>query len=143
MAMAAMKGTRLQFVVVPLEKTVMRKHYLLDSKEVGSGKKTRTIVSRTEKEVEEPGGFMAYFPQGHCMRIKNARLLHHYGLDRTPKVINFDGLTDPTNPINQMIMADSDAGRSNAFKRLQDAIIKRCRRIPGADQFADDVSEAA
>lgn len=109
-----MAGARLAFVVVPQEGTVRRTIHLFD-------KKSRAIV---EKEVEEPAGFLVYFPRGHVIRIKDQKQLAHYNLHLDAPICNMQGLSDPNSPLGKMLMAQDDATRRKAFQSMETMCVR-------------------
>jgi hypothetical protein len=105
-------GTRLSFVVVKLEGTLMR--------DVVTYSKTDGLV---QKQKAVPAGYLVYFPRGHVLRIKDMKHLAHYGLDKKPHIINMQGLHDPNSPIGKMISAQDDAARAGAYQELEQAVM--------------------
>lgn len=67
-----------QFEVEQLEGTVERVMTSFEDGEL----KTETI--------EEPAGYMVYFPQGHSFRVKNFTELKKLGLHTAPGLIDMD-----------------------------------------------------
>lgn len=123
MPQGVLKGTRLEFVIVPLEGTVKRKRFtLVPSKQL---KRDGTPVRHERKEtiVEQPAGYMVYFPRGHCVRLKNKEELARYKLDRDASIISIDGLFDPNSPIGRLITSQDDKARGKAFLSLESKVI--------------------
>lgn len=113
MAMIAnMSGTRLAYVVRALPGTVKRT-VCKWTKEDGL----------TTEEVEQPAGFIVYFPRGHALRFKNTAELARYGLDKKPKMINLQGLYDPESPAGKIMHAQDDEGRQEGFSDLEQSVI--------------------
>jgi len=73
-------GARLAYVVVDLHQSV--------------GTVKRPVTTWTKKDglktkmVEEPAGYLVYFPRGHVIRCKDKETLRQYGLDGMPPIIN-------------------------------------------------------
>lgn len=107
-----MNGTRLSYVVVPLQGTVKRP--------VHTWSKGEGI---TVEDQEQPAGFMVYFPRGHALRFKNKAELAQYGLNQKPKLINLQGLNDPNSPIGKIMHSQDEEGRAEGFADLEKAVI--------------------
>lgn len=110
--MANMTGTRLSFVVVPQEGKVSRLVHTWHEKK---GIQT--------KAVEEPAGFLVYFPKGHVLRFRDKAQLRHYGLDRQPTIINMEGLTDPNSPLGKMMTSQDLETRRQGYVDLEAQVI--------------------
>lgn len=102
------KGSRLAYVVVAQEGKVFRP--------VTIWKKGEGL---TEKYIEQPAGYLVYFPRGHVIRIKDKKELMHYGLHKEPNIINLQGLSDPNSPLGRVMMAQNEQGRAQAFADLE------------------------
>lgn len=109
----AMTGTRLSYVVRELEGTVQREITPYD-------KKTKEI---TRKMIEQPAGYLVYFPRGHVLRFKSKQELALYGLNRKPKLINLQGLEDPNSPLGKLMLAQDAEERDSAFIDLEKQVI--------------------
>lgn len=113
MPQAVLKGARLAFVVQPIEGVVKRE------------KMRRTKQGTWEKYmVEEPAGFMVYFPRGHAVRIKNERMLRHYGLDKKPRIIEMRGLENPNTPLGKLFLSQDKDEREKAWEELETQVIR-------------------
>jgi hypothetical protein len=110
---AGMAGTRLAYVVAPIDGTVER--------EVCSFEKGKGIVRSMKKQ---QGGFMVYFPRGHAVRIRSEKELEQFNLKKKARIVNMQGLTDPNSPIGQMLMAQDETTRMDGWKRLEMAVIQ-------------------
>ncbi len=110
--MAAMTGARLAYVVRPLEGKVKR---TISVWVPGEG-----IV---QKEVDEPAGFMVYFPRGHVLRFKDKKQLTQYQLDKKPFMVNMEGLSDPNSLAGKLFMGQSDEIRKGAYADLEAQVI--------------------
>lgn len=122
MAQAVLKGTRLEFVIVELEGTVKRKQFqMVPMGKARDGKVLRH--DRKEVEVEQPAGFMVYFPRGHCVRLRDKKDLMRYRLDREAQIISLEGLYDPNSPIGRLISSQDDNARGRAFASLESKVI--------------------
>lgn len=106
-------GARLSFVVVPLQGTVKR--------EVSTYTRKGGLQ---RKVVEEPAGYMVYFPQGHALRIRDKKTLEHYGLHIEPQIINMNGMHPRNSPMAKMLSAQDDESRKKAYVSLEDQVIK-------------------
>jgi|SRR5690349_18492942 len=118
---AVLHGTRLEYVIVPIEGTVKRKEYRLVPKVKNKEGKV-TSHERKEVIVDVPGGFMVYFPRGHALRMTEADLIR-YNLKRPPKIINMQGLADPNSPLGKLMAAQDDGSRAEAYQSLQQKVI--------------------
>lgn len=125
MAQAQLSGTRLEYVVVPIKEDVKRFIYVLEGRNfTDAGGNKRVRYERKKKLVDEPGGFMVYFPRGHCLRIKDRKGLKQYGLDKNPRIINLEGLNDPNSPLGQLMASQDEESRRGAMESLQQQVIK-------------------
>ena len=127
MSQAYMVGSRLAYVVVPLDGQVTRK--------VNTWTKKAGI---TEKYVEQEAGFLVYFPRGHVLRIKDKAQLRHYRLDHAPKVINLEGLNDPNSPIGKMMMSQDEMQRRGAYQSLEEQVIRLAEAKAGKVTVTND-----
>lgn len=137
MALLAMNGTRLSFVVRQLEGTVVREitPFVRDKKTGMSG------IER--KQVEQPAGYMVYFPRGHSLRLTEAQL-KVYKLRGRPKLINLQGLDDPNSPLGRLMMAQDADERDLAFESLEKQVIAlataKSGKILMPEQIVDEVA---
>lgn len=125
-------GARLAYVVVKLDVTVQR--------EITTWKKKEGIVKRL---VEEPGGYMVYFPRGHVLRFKTMDDLRRYGLDKRPPIINLNGLNDPNSPIGQMLMSQDEDTRRGAFESMEKMVIQLATAKSGKVQMPEQLEVEA
>ena len=110
-------GTRLAYVVVPIKEKVKRNII-----EWTRGK------GLSAKSVEQPGGFLVFFPRGHVLRL-TAKQLRRYTHDGKPlkeeaRLINLQGLNDPNSPIGKLLMAQEADQRVKGFKELEKLGVK-------------------
>jgi len=122
MGQAHMNGTRLAFVVVEQEGTVRRPVHRA-SKKGGGGV---AVV-----EVEEPAGFLVYFPRGHVLRIKDRKELRRYQLDGEAPFINLRGLNDPRSPIGKLMMSQDENIRRSAYGDLEKHVMQLAQAKSG------------
>jgi hypothetical protein len=105
-------GARLAYVVVPLEGTVTR---------------SQTRWSKDEgihqEDVEEPAGYLIFFPRGHCLRLRSEAELARYGLDRDPKFVDLKGIHDPNTNIGRIFGNQEEHIRQAAYEALERATI--------------------
>lgn len=120
---AMMSGTRLAYVIVPIHGTVEREKITLETKTRDRNGKA-TMVERKIVKVDEPYGFMVYFPRGHAVRLKDKRRLAHYGLSRTPQFVNMSGLEDPNSPVAKLMRAQDDAERKGIMTSLEQKVVQ-------------------
>lgn len=113
MAGRSMDGPRLPYVVRRLEGTVPTKTY--------SKEKDGPI---TEVETEEDAGYIAFFPQGHWLRIRNKEDLVRYGLNRKPRPIGEDGLA-----------IDPRFSPQEAFENLEARVVRHVIQVCGQPQI--------
>jgi hypothetical protein len=110
------QGARLAFVVVDLSETV------------GTVKRPVTTWTRKDglktKMVEEPAGFLVYFPRGHVIRLKDKEELRRYGLDGQPPIVNLQGLNDPNSPIGRMLLSQDEGARRGAMETMEKQVIR-------------------
>lgn len=130
MAQAILQGgTRLAYVVVPLEGEVIR---------------IRTQWTKKEglKQIEkhEPAGFMVYFPRGHSLRIADEERLSFFRLNKRPRLINLQGLSDPNSPLGQMLSAQDDKSRVASWKKLEHQVIQLATAKSGKNVFTRDAT---
>lgn len=109
-------GARLAYVVVDLHQTV------------GTVKRAVTTWTKKDglktKQVEEPAGYLVYFPRGHVIRCKDKETLRQYGLDGMPPIINLQGLNDPNSPIGRMLMSQNEDARRGAMESMEKQVIR-------------------
>jgi hypothetical protein len=109
-------GARLAYVVVDLSETI------------GTVKREVTMWTKDKglhtKLVEEPAGYLVYFPRGHCIRLKDKESLRRYGLDQKPPIINLEGLNDPKSAIGQMLFGQNEDARRGAMESLEKQVIR-------------------
>jgi|KBSMisStaDraftv2_1062788.scaffolds.fasta_scaffold231496_2 hypothetical protein len=109
-------GARLAYVVVDLHQSV--------------GTVKRPVTTWTKKDglktkmVEEPAGYLVYFPRGHVIRCKDKETLRQYGLDGMPPIINLQGLNDPNSPIGRMLMSQNEDARRGAMESMEKQVIR-------------------
>lgn len=110
------QGARLAYVVVDLHETV------------GTVKRQVTTWTKKDglktKQVEEPAGYLVYFPRGHVIRLKNKEELRHYGLDGQPPIVNLQGLNDPNSPIGRMLLSQDEGTRRGAMETMEKQVIR-------------------
>lgn len=134
MAQAMMTGTRLEYVVVPIDGTVKRVKRVLEARtHKGQDGKNKTTYERRDKVMEEPGGFMVYFPRGHVLRISSQKKLKQYKLNRPAKLINLQGLNDPNSPVGKIMAAQDDDARRGAMASLEQQVIQMATAKTGKD----------
>jgi hypothetical protein len=126
-----MSGTRLSYVVVPQEGTVKRPIQVF--KKGGQG-----IVT---KLVEEPAGYLVYFPRGHVIRVKNRAELRHFKLHKEPRIVNLEGLQDRNSPIGKLMFAQDEAARRGAMQNLEEQVIRLAEAKSGKVVLCRDSSE--
>lgn len=123
MAQPVATGARLAYVVVDLSETI------------GTVKREVTMWTKDKglhtKLVEEPAGYLVYFPRGHAIRLKNKEELRRYGLDGRPAIINLEGLNDPRSAIGQMLFGQDDAARRGAMESLEKQVIRLATAMTG------------
>lgn len=120
MQINAAKGARLEFVVAQLEGTCQREVVRFIPK-ADRGKGGESFI---REMVEEPAGFMVYFPRGHALRISTVEELKRYGLNREPRIINMIGLNDPNSPLGKLFRAQDKQGRNAGQKELEKMVMK-------------------
>lgn len=113
-------GARLSHVVVPITEPVKRFRY-----EYQEG------VGLVRTAHEEKGGYMVYFPRGHAIRVRNKKMLRHYGLLGDPKLVSMDGLFDRTTALGQLMLAQDDKRRQEAFASMEKKVIQLATRLSG------------
>lgn len=123
---ASMNGTRLAYVVIPLEpflksKTVKREKIVFEEKKWKNGKTTYPMKRVMQ---DEPAGFMVYFPRGHCLRIRDEEHLAHYGLDKPAEYINLDGMFAKDSPASKLLTEQDEKKRRGIFESLEQQVIK-------------------
>jgi hypothetical protein len=110
------QGARLAYVVVDLNETI------------GTVKREVTTWTKAaglkRKMVEEPAGYMVYFPRGHVVRLRNKEELRQYRVDGPAPIINLQGLNDPNSPIGRMLMSQDENTRRGAMESMEKAVIR-------------------
>jgi hypothetical protein len=106
----------------------------------------RLVTSWTKKEglkqrlVDQPAGFMVYFPRGHCLRLKDKESLRKYGLDRQPTIINLDGLNDPNSILGKLVTAQDEASRHDAYADMEKYVIQLATAKTGSVVLPEQVA---
>jgi hypothetical protein len=127
---ATVNGSRLAYVVVPIEGKVMRPIHRYT--------KDKGIIVKDEPQ---DGGFLVYFPRGHVLRIRDQAQLKLYKLDKKPRVINLQGLNDPNSPIGQLMAAQDDQARQGAMVNMERQVIQLATAKTGKVQMPEQVQE--
>lgn len=110
-ANGVLKGSRLAYVVVQQEGSVKREvHYW-------------TSEGIKKKLVDEDAGYLAYFPRGHCIRIRSLAMLRHYRLHKEPRIIQLEGLNDPNSPLGKMFLSQDAQLRMASYRQLEQMVI--------------------
>jgi len=130
MYQAHMNGTRLAFVVVPQEGTVRRPVH-----------KWRKGTGVEVKSIEEPAGWLVYFPRGHVLRIRSMKELRHYKLDAEAPFINLQGLQDRNSAIGKLMMSQDEAVRRKAFVSLEQQVIQLAQIKSGKIELVRDIAD--
>lgn len=128
-------GARLAYVVVDLSETI------------GTLKREVSTWTRNgglqKKIVEEPAGYMVYFPRGHAIRLRNKEELRHYNLLGRPPIVNLQGLNDPNSPIGRMLMGQDENSRRGAMETLEQQVIKLATAKTGPILLPEQVEDRA
>jgi hypothetical protein len=112
MAMIVRSGARLQYVVQKLNGKVKRHVHSWENNEI------------QRKVVDEPAGYMVFFPKGHAIRIRDLTRLKHFGLDKPPKIANLgEGMVDPNTPLGRVMMSQEEGDRALAWSELEKEVI--------------------
>lgn len=130
MSMAAMSGARLSYVVVPQEGLVRRP--------VHKWTKGKGLIT---SDIEEPAGFLVYFPRGHVARIRTKADLKHYKLHKEPRIVNLQGLNDPNSPIGKLMMAQDKDERILAMENLEKQVIQLAEAKSGRIELVRDAAD--
>jgi hypothetical protein len=130
MSMAQMAGARLAYVVVPQEGSVRRN--------VHKWTKGKGVVVTS---IEEPAGFLVYFPRGHVIRIRDKKELRHYKLDKDPQIVNLQGLNDPNSPIGKLMMAQDESSRTLAMANIQKSVMQLAQAQSGRIELTRDPAD--
>ena len=121
-------GTRLAYVVVPLEGEVERPQYQMVARQIGFSSDGRTPRFTHEmKQImkKEPAGFMVYFPRGHAIRIRTREELREFNLDvEDIPLVSLTGLNDPKSEIGKLLSAQDDKQRKVAWDSLENKTIR-------------------
>lgn len=131
LAQVTMTGARLSYVVVPQEGTVRRNIHKFMQKGVGL----------TVKSIEEPAGYLVYFPRGHVIRIRDKKELRHYKLHKEPKIVNLQGLSDPNSPLGKLFMSQEESVRRSAMADLEKQVIQLAEAHSGRIEITRDVAD--
>ena len=123
---AHMNGSRLAFVVVPQEGEVTREVC------------TMTKKGMQKKAVDQPAGFLVYFPRGHVIRLKNRQELRRYRLDKPANIINLEGLSNPNSPLGKLMMSQDEVTRRGAFQSLEEQVIRLATAKSGKVELTKD-----
>ena len=128
-------GTRLAYCVVNLNETI------------GTVKREHTTWSKKggiqKKMVEEPAGYLVYFPRGHVIRFRDKEALRHYGLAGPAPIINLEGLNDPNSPLGRMLMSQEEGAKRGAMESLEKQVIKLATAKTGPVLMPEQLEPAA
>jgi len=125
MAQVVQKGTRLQYVVQKLAGKVKRYVHSWENGQI------------VKKVVDEPAGFMVYFPRGHALRITNLSRLKHFGLDQKAKFTNMEGMVDPNSALGRVMMSQDEKDRTAAWSELEREVIALATAKTGPNILLD------
>jgi hypothetical protein len=130
-----MNGARLAYVVVDLSQTL------------GTVKREVTTWTKRDglkrKMVEQPAGYLVYFPRGHVIRLPDKEALRHYGLDGRPPIINMQGLNDPNSPIGRMLLGQEEDARRGAMETLEKQVIRLATAKTGPVVMPEQLEQEA
>jgi hypothetical protein len=140
MITANMIGARLAYVVREMQGNVRREKCRLVLAKKGGGK-TRDQFEWKHEMVEEPAGFMVYFPRGHVVRIPTRQLLEHYNLHLKPRIINLEGLSDPNSPLGRVMLAQDNDTRAGAMIDMETMVIQMACAKTGPQLMPEQVAE--
>lgn len=130
-----MNGARLAYVVVDLSETV------------GTVKREVTTWTKRDglkkKMVEQPAGYLVYFPRGHVIRFADKESLRHYGLDGRPPIVNLQGLNDPNSPIGRMLLGQEEDARRGAMDTLEKQVIRLATAKTGPVLMPEQLEQEA
>lgn len=115
-----MKGPRLEFVVRPLKGKRKKPYHSFDPVK----KKIVSVLN------DEDAGFLVYLPNGHSYRLSKSELEKH-GYNRQPTILNFDQVNDTKTPAGRYKFAMDDKQRKEAWKELEEQVIRACVRRHG------------
>lgn len=142
MATAHMNGARLAFVVRKLSGTVKREKYVMELIKKGQNGKSDQF-SMKSKIVDEPAGYLVYFPRGHAIRLRTEAELSHYGLGGKPRIINIENvLADPNSPLNRMIQSQNEEERRDGMLDMERAVIAMATAKTGPAVMQEQMKEA-
>ena len=106
-------GSRLAYVVVPLKDEVTRY--------ITKWTRDKGLFDEPNKE---PGGYLVYFPRGHCLRL-NEKELKRYKLNKKPKlVVDMSQMYDPNSSLGKLFLAQNESERANSWKDLERQVIQ-------------------
>lgn len=114
MAGRAMTGPRLPYVVTKLEGEIEVTKYRVEKDE-----QTGAYIGIESHTETEDAGYLAFFPNGNYMRIRNKEELKRYGLDKKPRLIADDGAIDPR------------FAPDEAFENLEAKVVNHVKRVCG------------
>jgi hypothetical protein len=130
-----MNGARLAYVVVDLSETV------------GTVKREVTTWTKRDglkkKMIEQPAGYLVYFPRGHVIRIPDKETLRHYNLDGRPPIVNLQGLNDPNTPIGRMLLGQEEEARRGAMDTLEKQVIRLATAKTGPVLMPEQLEQEA
>ena len=122
-----MRGARLAYAVVKLRGTVKRFVYDYDVKKGG-------LVS---KEVEQPAGYLVYFPMGHAVRVKDEVELAQIRFNGEPLApdgevfANMDGINSPNSKIGKLMRTQDKDNHTKLQQNFVDDVVKLVRARSG------------
>jgi len=124
----ALKGARLEFVLLPFDEEWDREITSFDKKKKHNTKKT----------VKETGGYMLYTPFGQCYRLTKAQAQKKGLVDREPEIINLEKVTDTTSPVGRFKHARTMEARQKAYRDMQEQVIRCCKNRDALVKFMNE-----
>lgn len=73
-----------------------------------------------------PAGYMLYLPTGQMYRLSPEEAKKRGFLDREPKIIGLEQVSDTTSPAGKFKFGRTERIRENAYRAMEQEIINRC-----------------
>lgn len=128
-------GTRLAYTVKKLEGTVRREVCEWVPRKSGKGGEIKRTL------VEQPAGYMVYFPKGHAIRLTEAQLAK-YGLNKKPNFVSLQGLNDPNSIAGKLFMEQDQNIRDGAYEDLSNQVVRLATVKSGTTLMPEQMRKA-
>jgi len=122
-----MQGARLTYVLRKVDGPVTQLKRKWDAK-------LKHIVTDT---VAVKDAYMLYLPTGHSYRLTHKQVIEK-GFDKQPSIMNFERVNNAETNAGKFKFAINDEARQEAWRALEDEVIRLCRRKQGPAEHSEE-----